>query len=98
MLKYPGKYSDLNIDKEVTHFWALIFNEVIIFKGHYSQSHSSFFGIEVEDISERGYFIASKHTVTCHTFVERWLLTKIEKAFDKAELCALYIYNSFDKV
>ena len=94
MIKYPGKYKDLNIQKDVTHFWALVNNEVIIYTGTTYMDHRMFFGPDIEDVPERGYFIKKKNVVTCHCHVDNWLLKKLERAFDKAGLCAVYIYYS----
>jgi hypothetical protein len=94
MLKYPGCYQDL---KRITHFWIYRDDAIEIVKGEHYNTHYDHFGDDCEYIDERGYFYENKCVVTCHTFVNRYLLNKLERAFDKAGLNAIYIYQNMEQ-
>ncbi len=88
MLEVVSKYVSSDT---ISHLWILIDGKIEIAEapGH-KKIHKDVWGTQAWDINERGYFRESCGTVTCHRPIENSLLRKIERAFDKANLCALY--------
>lgn len=77
----------------ISHVWILINNKIEIEEspGH-SLCHCDFWGDDVWNNPNRGYFSEKNSVASCHSYegIDKKMIKKIERALDKAGLVAIY--------
>lgn len=89
-----------NYIKNIDYLWILLDGKVEIKKNESTcDMHCDYWGEEVWDNPNRGYFEEKTNTVTIHASekIGRDTVKKIARAFEKEGLIAIYLKGNFDE-